>query len=101
MKRLLRRFRESEDKGAALALVGATLVVLMGMAAFGADLAWFYLNSSRIQRAADAASLGGVVWLPSDDATAIATAASIATQNGYTSGGSTVVNPETDAADPP
>ena len=57
MRRLFRRAR-ADDRGAALALVAGSLVVLMGMAAFGSDLAWFYLNASRIQRAADAAALG-------------------------------------------
>jgi hypothetical protein len=52
----------------------------------GTDLAWFYLNTSRIQRSADAAALGGVVWLPNQPVTANNTAYSIATQNGYTTG---------------
>jgi hypothetical protein len=64
-------------------LVAGSLVVLMGMAAFGSDLAWFYLNASRIQRAADAAALGGVIWLPAQSGTANATAVDIALRNGY------------------
>lgn len=72
------------DRGAALLLVALSLVLLMGMAAFGTDLAWFYLNASRVQRTADAAALGGVVWLPEDETTALSTAQAIATQNGYT-----------------
>ena len=64
MKRLFHRIKDGEDRGAALALVAASLVVLMGMAAFGTDLGWFYLNASRVQRAADAAALGGVIWMP-------------------------------------
>jgi len=95
MKKLWRRFKEAEDRGAALVLVGATLLLLMGMAAFGTDLAWFYLNSSRIQRAADASALGGVVWLPGDESTSFGTAQSIAIQNGYdNNAATTVVNPE-------
>jgi len=86
MKRLIKKYRnlKNEDRGAALLLVGLSLSVLMGMAAFGSDLAWFYLNTSRIQRAADAAALGGVVWLPNNETTALATAHAIAIQNGYT-----------------
>ncbi len=84
MRRLMKR-RDGE-RGSALVFVAISIVVLMGMAAMGTDLAWFYLNASRIQRAADAASLGGVVWLPSDEPQANATAASVATQNGYTTG---------------
>jgi hypothetical protein len=82
MRQLYRRARDN-DRGAALALVAASLVVLMGMAAFGSDLAWFYLNASRIQRAADAAALGGVVWLPGQVGTANSTAVDIALRNGY------------------
>jgi hypothetical protein len=82
MKRLIRKARQN-DRGAALALVAASMVVLMGMAAFGTDLAWFYLNASRIQRAADAAALGGVIWLPGQPGTADSTAIDIALRNGY------------------
>jgi hypothetical protein len=78
--------RKDDDKGAALALVAASMVVLMGMAAFGSDLAWFYLNASRIQRAADAAALGGVIWLPGQPGTADSTALDIALRNGYDDG---------------
>ncbi len=82
MRRIFRRAKEDE-RGAALALVAGSLVLLMGMAAFGTDLAWFYLNASRMQRAADAAALGGVIWLPAEPGTADATALDIATRNGY------------------
>jgi hypothetical protein len=66
-----------------MVLVAMAMVVLLGMAAFGTDLAWFYLNASRVQRAADAGALGGVVWLPAQTGTANTTALSIAKQNGY------------------
>ena len=72
-----------KESGAAMVLVALSMVVLLGMAAFGTDLAWFYLNASRVQRAADAGALGGVVWLPSQTGTANSTALSIAKQNGY------------------
>jgi hypothetical protein len=84
VRQLWERARDQEEKGAALMLVALSLVLLMGMAAFGTDLAWFYLNASRVQRAADAASLGGVVWLPGSEGAAFSTAHAIATQNGYT-----------------
>jgi hypothetical protein len=82
MKELFRRAR-NEDRGAALALVAGSMVLLLGMAAFGSDLAWFYLNASRVQRTADAAALGGVIWLPAEPGTADATAIDIALRNGY------------------
>ena len=86
MTRLRKWMKKDDDKGAALALVAASMVVLMGMAAFGSDLAWFYLNASRIQRAADAAALGGVIWLPGQPGTADSTALDIAMRNGYDDG---------------
>ncbi|HET9202535.1 MAG TPA: TadE/TadG family type IV pilus assembly protein [Acidimicrobiia bacterium] len=82
MSWLISRAR-AQDRGAAMVLVAMSIVLLMGMAAFGSDLAWYYLNASRVQRAADAAALGGVVWLPGNTGTANSTAISIADQNGY------------------
>ena len=41
-----------------------SLTVLCGMAGFATDLAYWYLTASRAQNAADAAALGGVVFLP-------------------------------------
>jgi hypothetical protein len=78
------RLLRNQDSGAAMMLVALSLFLLMGMAAFGTDLAWFYLNASRVQRTADAAALGGVVWLPNNESAAFSTAHSVATQNGYT-----------------
>lgn len=87
MKALFRRMKGSgKEAGAALALVAASVTVLMGMAAFGTDLAWFYLNASRIQRAADAGSLAGVVWMPTDLPTASSTALATTQRNGYEDG---------------
>ncbi len=82
MRKLFERARE-KDNGTAMILVAMSMVLLLGMAAFGTDLAWFYLNASRVQRAADAAALGGVVWLPDDTVTANSTALATALQNGY------------------
>ena len=90
MKKLFEKNRE-KDKGAAMVLVALSMVLLLGMAAFGTDLAWFYLNASRVQRAADAAALGGVVWLPNNTGTANSTALATALQNGYNDADADVV----------
>lgn len=81
MQRILELWRE--DRGAALVFVSASLLLLMGMAAFGTDLAWFYLNSARVQRAADASALAGVIWMPGDFTEAEDTALRTALRNGY------------------
>jgi hypothetical protein len=76
----------SGESGVTLPFVALLLLVLLGIAAFATDLAWFYLNASRIQRAADAGSLAGVVWMPSDFPQATVTANEITTTNGYVNG---------------
>jgi hypothetical protein len=54
----------SSDGGAALVWAAGSLIALLGFAALAVDLGWFYLNASRLQNAADAAALAGVVDLP-------------------------------------
>lgn len=71
------------EKGVSLPLVAASLLVLMGLAAFAVDLGWFYVNSQRVQRAADAAALAGVVYLPTSEANAYSAAVEVGTNNGY------------------
>lgn len=71
------------EKGSALPFVAVVLVLLLGMAAFAIDLGWLYLNGARTQRAADAASLAGVVFLPGDVASVSSTAVNGANANGY------------------
>ncbi|HEY7563931.1 MAG TPA: Tad domain-containing protein, partial [Acidimicrobiia bacterium] len=77
--------RKSE-RGVSLPLVALMLVTLLGLAAFAVDLGWFYLNASRIQRAADAGALAGVIWMPDDFTTASAAAHEITRTNGYEDG---------------
>ncbi len=84
------RKKWKEDKGAAMAIVAVSLFLLMGVAAISADLAWFYLNASKVQRAADGAALAGVVYLPTQVGTANATALDIANRNGYDASASDV-----------
>jgi hypothetical protein len=86
MKTLFRKLRSKDERGSALVLTAFAMVVLLGMAAFGVDLAWFYLNSSRVQRAADAASLAGVIHLPGNEPAALTDATEVALQNGYDGG---------------
>ncbi len=69
MLKRLRRHRE-EERGAALIWIAGTLVVLLSMAACATDLGWILLWNSRLQAAADAAALAGVVNLPGDPAQA-------------------------------
>lgn len=72
-----------DEKGVSLPLVGLALLTLFWFAALGTDLGWFYVNAQRVQRAADAAALGGVIYLPGDLAAAESTANDIGLRNGY------------------
>lgn len=71
------------EMGVTLPLVALMMVTLLGIASFAVDLGWFYLNASRIQRAADAAALAGVIHMPNDPTEAFNVAHDIAQSNGY------------------
>lgn len=67
-------------------MVAILAPILIGMAAFSVDVARWYVEGVREQKAADAAALAGVVYMPQDFATAKATALAVAARNGYTDG---------------
>ena len=77
---------DARERGGAIVIIAVFLTLLIGLAAFGTDLGWFYLNSSRIQRAADAGALAGVIWMPDDFAQATSTALATTKRNGYENG---------------
>jgi hypothetical protein len=80
--------RWKREEGIALVWLAITLVLLIGMAGFGLDLGWIYLNTARAQKAVDAAALAGVVNLPGFIAKANIDANDAARANGYDPGGS-------------
>ncbi len=86
------------ERGQTLVLVALMLVPLLGFTGLVTDLGWYELSLLRMQRAADAAALAGVVYLPSNVAGAVAAAKSEAAKNGFQDGvGSVVVNAAPDA----
>lgn len=73
------------QQGYVLAMTALLLLPLMVFVSFAIDAGAWYAQASRLQRAADAAALAAVVWLPND--TAAATARDqVAAQNGFTTG---------------
>ncbi|MGB7859035.1 MAG: Tad domain-containing protein, partial [Acidimicrobiia bacterium] len=84
MRRLIRDFKT--EQGAALPILALMMVTLVGLAGFGTDLAWFYLNASRVQRAADAGALAGVIQMPDDFTQAEIDAKSTTKANNYEDG---------------
>ena len=57
------KFRR-DQRGQTLVIVALMLIPLLGFTGLVSDVAWYEVNLMRIQRAADAAALAGVVYLP-------------------------------------
>lgn len=85
-------YHRSDERGATLVWLALTLVALIGFSAFAVDLGWVLLNRSRLQTAADAAALAGVVNLPADPTQAIDDAQLATGANGYPIGPVTAMN---------
>ena len=75
-----------------------SIFVMTGFVALVIDVSWYWANSLRVQRAADAAALAGVVWLPGSPASAYTTAKAEAKKNGYIDGAGAVVTPLKDGS---
>lgn len=74
---------EKNERGVVMLWVAGMLVALLGVSAFAVDLGWLYLNTSRLQKAADAAALAGVVNLPASPVQADAEAQGAASANKF------------------
>jgi Flp pilus assembly protein TadG len=91
----------NSESGVTLPMVAMMLVTLLGLAAFAVDLGWFYLIASRVQRAADAGALAGVVWMPADFSGATTSANEITRTNGYRNGFDSAVVTVAEVVDEP
>ncbi|HTY73149.1 MAG TPA: pilus assembly protein TadG-related protein [Actinomycetes bacterium] len=80
-----------DDSGYVAVLVALCLPLFLGLCALAVDVATWYVTGVRAQKAADAAALGGAVYLPADTATARSVALSLVDENGFTVGGGTAV----------
>lgn len=90
---IIRRRRSEKretPRGQILIIFASMLTILLLFSALVVDLGWLWSNTLRVQRAADAAALAGVVHLPSDVPGAYFTARAEATKNGYSDGSSGV-----------
>src|SRR5438093_6220269 len=75
-----------DDRGQTLVIVALTLTALFGFVGLVADIGWYELNMIRVQRAADAAALAGVVYLPGNAGSAVTAAQAEAAKNGFADG---------------
>ncbi|MGI9602799.1 MAG: pilus assembly protein TadG-related protein, partial [Acidimicrobiales bacterium] len=76
-----RRHRRGE-RGYVLGLIGLLIVPMVGFVALATDVGAWYGEATSVQRAADAAALAGVVWMP-DTTKATEVALAVAERNGY------------------
>jgi len=91
--------RRRASRGQVLVIFAGGLIALLSLSAIVIDVSWYWANTLRVQRAADAAALAGVVDLPGNVAGAQATAVTAAEQNGYRNGsGGVTVTPTQDSA---
>jgi Flp pilus assembly protein TadG len=92
-----RRLRRGRDEAGYVAVtVALTLTVLLSFCAFAVDVGNWYFTGQRAQRAADAAALGGVPYLPGNQTSAFSKARELATANNFSADGTTVVSPALD-----
>lgn len=84
-----------DERGVVAVLVVLSLSgFMLAAAAFGVDIARWYLEAQRVQNAADAASLGAVTYMPQDLAKARTEAEVISTRNSYPDSGTSTVTTE-------
>jgi hypothetical protein len=67
---MMSRIRDRRESGTILLLVALSVFVVLGMAAFAVDMGWLFYNQVRTRKAAEAAALAGVVYLPLPSGTA-------------------------------
>jgi Flp pilus assembly protein TadG len=84
MRKLLRnRLRAGSDRGIVAIWTAILMVVFLGMAAIAVDISRWYVEIARLQKTADAAALGGAVFMPGNLSSADDTARALVLANGY------------------
>jgi len=86
--RSARQRSRRRSKGQVLVLFALGIFVLTGAVAMVIDVTWYWANTLKVQRAADAAALAGVIYLPGNVTLSVSTARAEAVKNGYSNGSS-------------
>lgn len=73
-------------RGQVIVIFAGSVLAFFALLSIVVDVSWYWASSLRIQRAADAAALAGVVWLPGNPGQASIVAKAEAAKNGYTDG---------------
>jgi Flp pilus assembly protein TadG len=95
------RDRRRFSRGQIAIIFAGSILTFVALCAVVVDVSWYWANTLRVQRAADAAALAGAVYLPNDKGTAFAEARAAAKRNGYADGVDGItVTPTVDDNDP-
>jgi hypothetical protein len=100
------RKHRDRSRGQVLVVFAGSALVFFTLMALVIDVSWYWANTLRVQRTADAAAMAGAVWLPGDVTKATNAARTEATKNGYTNpgggcaAGTVCVTPSQDSLDP-
>jgi hypothetical protein len=92
-----KKHRSARQNGQILVIFAGAIITLIGIVAVVVDVSWYWANSLRVQRTADAAALAGAIYLPGSTVNAYSYAKIEATKNGYTTGGGVTVTPIQDS----
>ena len=90
----------TNSRGQIVVLFGGAMLLFMLLSAIVIDLSWYWSSNLKMQKAADAASLAGVIYLPGDVSGAYATARNEAAKNGYSAATGYTVTPVQDTNNP-
>jgi len=71
------------EEGLAVIYLALTITSVLLAGAFAVDLGYWYVRAQQAQRAADAAALAGVIWMPGDFTQAKSVALASAKANGF------------------
>lgn len=84
---------DRDEGGYVMIMTALLLIPLLVFAAFAVDVGAWYAQAARTQRAADAAALAAVVWMP-DEPRATEAALDVAARNGFVHGTNATITVE-------
>jgi hypothetical protein len=83
---------ELKQAGQIVVIFAVMLTVLIGLVGIAIDTTYAWREALRVQRAADAAALAGVVYMPGNATMARSTASTAAARNGFSAGSGTSIS---------
>jgi len=92
--------KRARSRGQVLVIFAGSVILLMALSAVIVDISWYWVNTLRVQRAADAAALAGAVMLPERQSDAFQLARDEAKRNGYVDGAGSVIIPSVEPGNP-